>query len=412
MTGLAVVVPLPNSFLKLGWRGPDNSVRDQWEQAKKASDEGDADLAKSHLEQVLAVCPLYAPAQFLMARNCRRTQDAASWLYLLQAESLGWPRREVDLERRLLQAEAGDIWNVEEALLDELNRLPPEESLILEGVVRGYLNSGRLTDAEAIATAWIKRHPGDWQAYLYRGRAYQGLGQMNDAIGDYREALKIQPNSVGARLWCADALLASHDYENALNNYQAYLMLMPDDQEALFAVAECQFSLGRPEAKATLENLLAKYPNHPGGLILGARINLTEDAPEKALPRLQKAQALGVHDPEILQVLIMTLTQLHRLDEAEKVRKQHASVLEKARRLKELGEKIQVEPGDAGLRYQAGMLALELEGKKAARDWFQSVFWIDPDHRPTHLALADYWAKNGQPERAAYHRRRAEGMRR
>jgi hypothetical protein len=52
-----------------------------------------------------------------------------------------------------------------------------------------------------------------------------------------------------------------------------------------------------------------------------------------------------------------------------------------------LGEKIQVEPGDATLRYQAGMLALELEAAKAASDWFQSVFWI-----------------------ALYHRRRAEGM--
>jgi Tfp pilus assembly protein PilF len=55
------------------------------------------------------------------------------------------------------------------------------------------------------------------------------------------------------------------------------------------------------------------------------------------------------------------------------------------------------------------MLALELEQEKEASDWFQTVFYIDPNHRPSHLALADYWAKHGRPQQADYHRRRSEG---
>ena len=78
----------------------------------------------------------------------------------------------------------------------------------------------------------------------------------------------------------------------------------------------------------------------------------------------------------------------------------------------DLKERIANQPDDATLRYQAGMLCLEMVLEKQASDWFQSVLWIDPNHRPTHLALADYWAKHGQPQRAAYHRRRAEGKRR
>jgi Tfp pilus assembly protein PilF len=55
------------------------------------------------------------------------------------------------------------------------------------------------------------------------------------------------------------------------------------------------------------------------------------------------------------------------------------------------------------------MLALELGSEKEAMTWFQTVFFIDPGHRPTHLALADYWSKHGEPQQAAYHRRRAGG---
>jgi tetratricopeptide (TPR) repeat protein len=420
--GLAILLVVAGSAVGLGWanswwrgsaqQAAELTVRDHWEQANRASDDGDPGLAKTHLEAILAICPLSPQAQFLMARTCRRTRDDAAWHHLHQAESLGWPQHQIVLEQRLLQAEAGDIWNVEEALLDQLNRLPPEEQVILEGVVRGYLNSARFLDAEELATTWINRFPENWQPYLYRGRAKQALGQWNDAIWDYREVLKIRPDSITARRWYADALLASHDYQNALESYRVYCDMVPDDQESLFAVAQCQFSLGHPEAQAAVEELLARYPQHVDGLILSARISLTEDKPEKALSRLRQAQALGSHDPEFLQVLIQALTLLHRPDDADSMKKQYANVLQKAKQLRELGEKIQAEPDDASLRYQAGKLALELQQEKEASDWFQSVFWIDPDHRPTHLVLADYWSEHGQPQRAAYHHRRAEGKRR
>ena len=391
---------------------PEESVHDHLDQADLAIHNGDFTLAKTHLEAVLRICPLNAQVQFLMARTCRRDNDPAGRQYLFLAESLGWPRDQVVLEQRLWQAESGDTWSVEEALLEELNRLPPEERIILEGLVRGYLNSARFADAADIATIWIKRFPGDWLAYLYRGRAYQGQSSWEEAVSDYQETLKIRPDLTGARLWYAETLLASQDYQNALDNYQVYSKMVPEDREALFAIAKCQFSLGQREARATLEELLNKYPQHQGGLLLAARMDLAEDAVDRALVRLRKASALGPPNPEILQTLILALRKLNRQKEADQEEKQYGQILKKAKQLSELNEKIQLERADASLRYQAGMLSLELGQEKAGFDWFQTVFYINPDHGPTHLALADYWAKHGQPERAAYHRRRAEGKRR
>jgi len=271
------------------------------------------------------------------------------------------------------------------------------------------LNSARFADAADIATTWLRRYPGDWEAYLFRGRAYQEQGRWSEAVSDYQEALRIQPDSVAARLWNADTLLASHDYQNALENYQAYRQAVPDDWEALFAIAKCQFSLGQPEARANLERLLTEHPQDREGLLLAAQIDLAEDAPDKALIRLQKAFALSAPDPETLQTMIRALRRLNRHEEADKVEEQNAQILEKAEQLRELNERIQSEPSDVSLRYRVGMLTLELGQEKKALDWFQTVLFIDPSHRPTHLALADYWTNHLRPEQAAYHLRRAEG---
>jgi tetratricopeptide (TPR) repeat protein len=277
--------------------------------------------------------------------------------------------------------------------------------VILEGLVKGYLKSASFGNAVEIATTWIKRYPDDWLGYLYRGRGYQGLGQWEEAISDYQSVLRIHPESISATLWCAESLMAYGDYQNALETYQAYRKMAPDDWEPLLAIAECQFSLGQPQARETVDNLLENHPQHQGGLLLAAKISIAEDKPAKALPNLRKAMELGPPDPEVLQALIVVLQKLKRPEEADQVEKQFWQIIEKGRRLNQLNKKIQTEPRDPSLRYQAGMLALELGRDKEASAWFQTVFFIDPGHRATHLALADYWSKHGEPERAAYHRR-------
>jgi tetratricopeptide (TPR) repeat protein len=405
-----VVLRLTDPWSWWAKNAPKESVRYHWEQANLASDKGDVELAKTHLEAVLATCPLNAQVQFFMARTCRRANDPIAEQYLNLAESLGWPRDQILLEQRLLQAETGDTWSVEEALLKQLNRLGPEERLILEGLIKGYLNSARFADAADFATTWVKRYPGDWEAYLFRGRAYQGQGRLSEAASNYQEALRIQPDAIAARLWYADTLMASYDYRNALDNYQIYRQAVPDDRETLLAIAKCQFSLGQPEvARTAVEKLLKEHSHDRAGLLLAAQIDLAEDAPDKALVRLREARDLGPPDPGVLRTMIRALRKLSEEKEADDLERQNAQILEKAELLRDLMERIQVDSSDVSLRYRAGMVALELGQEKDALGLFQTVLFIEPSHRPTHLALADYWSKHGQPQQAEYHRRKAEG---
>jgi superkiller protein 3 len=415
VAGIAAIVIVTAAGVSLRWpwrshKSAPETVREHWEQARRAIEERDFSQARKHLDRCLEICPVNAEAQFLMARTCRRDGDVIAFNeHLMMAKSMDWPEEQIILERQLQRAASGNSWSVEQTLLDELNRLPPEEVLILEAVVNGYLNNARYIDAIEITNTWLRRYPDDWLAYLYRGRANQGLSLYERAIEDFERAQKLHPDFLQTQLWLADALLADHQYEKALRHYQVYVQAGPSDADILLAMALCQVSLGKPEARTILDQLMADHPNDAGIILLAAKLDLVEDKPDQALRRAREALSLSPNDPDIVYFVAQALSRLNRTSEAEQFKKEHYVLFAKADELLHLKKKIEVEPQDASLRYQAGRMCLDIGQEKEAFGWFQSVLWIDPTHRPTHQALAEICKKHGQVERADYHRRRAEG---
>ena len=56
--------------------------------------------------------------------------------------------------------------------------------------------------------------------------------------------------------------------------------------------------------------------------------------------------------------------------------------------------------------YDAGNISKDDLGKEQdALHWFRTALRKDPRHRPTHEALAAFYARAGAFEQAAYHRR-------
>ena len=128
--------------------------------------------ALAHLRHCLELCPLNAEAHFLMARTSRRAgrlQDSRN--HLERAAILYWPRAQIALEQQLQRAQVGDIWQLEDALLDRLNTHPPEEVLILEALVNGLLENDRLIDVLVLTSAWMREFPRDWLPLVYRANA-------------------------------------------------------------------------------------------------------------------------------------------------------------------------------------------------------------------------------------------------
>jgi tetratricopeptide (TPR) repeat protein len=396
--------------------GSGTSYRDQWGRALSALEDRDFGLAQSHLANCLAAAPLNAEAHFLMARTCRRADDFSGWFDHLQtADLLGWPQDQVVLEILLKEAQVGNTWKVEQQLQSYLTAGHPEEVLIVEALVRGYLDNDLPKKAFHLTEEWINNYPDDWQARFYHGRALQLGARFKEAIADYKKVLLLKPRQPEGQLWLAHTLRAYTQFDQAIEYYQAYLESRPDDPDALHGLAQCQFTQGDSEgARATLDELLNSHPYHAGGLYLRAQLEQAE-GPEKALPWLRRAVAIVPYEPNRLHNLVLALRALHQDKEAdhfqeqEKISRQKDSeLIELERRLIQETDKV----NEVEVRYQVAVLHMELGHKEEeTAHWIQTVLYLNPDHRPTLQLLADCLERQGNSRRAAYYRERAEGKR-
>ena len=389
----------------------DDSVELDWQQAQAAIADRNFDLAEQHLRHCLEAWPFNAETNFLMARTLRREGDYEQWTkYLSRADYLGWPEEQLQLERKLKEAQRGNIWRIEAELLDLLDDPPAEEPLIYEALAQGYLANERLDGVYRLTTTWIQRYPNDWLPVLYRGRAAQLHGLGEKAIEDYQQVLSVRPDQESAHLWLGETLMADTQLQEALDQFETYIARHPNDPDVLVAAANCQFNLSRnEEARKTVEHLLAVEPNDKGGLSLKAKLDLSRGRPKEALQSLERARALGSRDMDVINNLAIAHRQLGHSKEADKYQKQFNELMKKNREWAELTKKIKQHPEDVDLRYEAGLVCLARGSDQEAAHWFQTALYIDPRHRPTQLALADYWRQHGDPQRAAYYQRRAEG---
>jgi tetratricopeptide (TPR) repeat protein len=123
-----------------------------------------------------------------------------------------------------------------------------------------------LPGALAAAGQAQRLEPTWWQAVAAGGRAYAGLGKMDDAIQEYRRALALAPKNP---ILIAEIALAYHasqmDAEALKYGDQALAM---DDNIVTVHLMRAELALERADVKRALvetERVLAISPKNPGG---------------------------------------------------------------------------------------------------------------------------------------------------
>lgn len=386
-------------------------VDNPWLQAQSALAQDHLPRAIEHLRRTVESRPFYAEAHFLLARACRRNDDLAGWQrHLHRAEALQWPREDLDLERRLLRAQAGSQRDPDGVLLSHLESFHRDPGLIFEAIVRGLLETYRFAEAVSWATHWLERYPDDYRAWLLRGRAFYLNRVRDQALADYRRAWELNPGQPTVRLWRASAFMATGQFSEALASFEAALQDQPNHAGALLGAANCLLVLNRKaEALARLEELLSGQPTNAGALLVRGRLELDRDAPAQALSWLQRAEAAAPHDPEILQGLVLAHRQLGHQDEAARYQRRQHEIQELTRQLDDARRQTLREPDSAVRRYEAGALCLRLGQDEEAVRWFESALLIDANHQPSHHALAEWYQQQDDAKRAEEHRRKAAG---
>ncbi|MEO1766476.1 XrtA/PEP-CTERM system TPR-repeat protein PrsT [Thiobacter aerophilum] len=160
------------------------------------------------------------------------------------------------------------------------------------------LSAGKVAEAQAMATRWLKDHPDDVGVRLYLGDAHMKRGEDQAAIAQYRAVLKQLPDHPVALNNLAWLLNKQGDTE-ALPLAQRALKVRPDDPNILDTVGWIHLSRGEPNiARDFLAKAVAGAPGQPSVRYHYAVALARGGDAARARQELQRALDAGVRFPE------------------------------------------------------------------------------------------------------------------
>ncbi len=367
--------------------------------------------------------PEAAQDQLQAARAARRAGNwAEAERRLKECERLHGPAEAVALERKLLAAQRGDVAGVEKDLVDAVEKNHPDAVLILEALAQGYHEACRPRAEYAVLREWLERKPGDAQVLYRLGRARDRLALQaganwadrgsREATDYYRRAVEADPKQDDARLRLAEGLLEDNQPNEALEHFRRLRQRRPKDPAPLLGLARCEILLGRTEeGTKLLDQLLSDHPRDARVLRERGKVALQEGQAEKAEKWLRQAAAPAPADPYTAYVLCNCLQLAGKREEAAATLALFKNLQEGQKRLNKSLAAAGESPRDPAPRAEAGAILLKMGEEEEGLRWLRSALRADPKHRPTHRALADYYQRKGDEERAEKHRKLGEAGR-
>jgi tetratricopeptide (TPR) repeat protein len=231
------------------------------------------------------------------------------------------------------------------------------------------------------------------------------MGAYQPAAEHLRRAWEQAPDRDEVRELLAGALFMAQQYADAAGHYEALLGKDPQNQAARIGLAQCRFALGDPgEAQRQLDAVLAENPHIAPALQARGKMALQLGHPEEAERWLREARAVDPHDHLTTYQLIICLKHLGKQEEAEKLsREVHRMELDMERVQALMTEDSRPRARTPEKCHELGALLLRNGRVSEGLYWLYKALELDPGHRATHLALARYWEKVGNKDRAAGH---------
>jgi tetratricopeptide (TPR) repeat protein len=365
--------------------------------------------AHAHLLVCLRVRPDDGRAHLLAARSCRYLEayDEAEE-HLKASRELGAIQDDVDLEWALLFAQRGDLKRVEGKLLACIKQNHPDTASILEALTRGYAQSCQLARAQECADLWVQKRPDHAEALFWRGRIKEEMCLSQLAMEDYGRAVELDPGHERARRRLAEHLVQSGQAEEALGHFECLARDQPDSVPALLGLARCHNELRQPnEALVLLDRLVATHPDDVQILVERGKAALQINQLAEAEEYLRRAVKLSPHEQTANSLLGTCLQQLGRRDEAKIFLAEADRIQNELQGLRKLMQQAAASPSDLSARYDIGMILLRNGHEQEGQAWLEGLLEIDPQHRPAHQALKEYYERQGNRTLADRHGRLA-----
>jgi len=370
------------------------------------------DVARDHLANCLKIWPTSAEVHLLASRAAWQSGDVETADQHLRAaqQSLGASSNEVALEWAMLHASSGNLREVDEFLQRRAAQDAAIAPVIWEAVADGYLRVYRNLDAMACLDHWLTVQPDNLRALELRGTTLQSAKQTHKAADDFRRVIQMDSTRSPTRWRLALCLLDSGAYQEAMPHLQALATEKPNDPDIQVRLARCHKMLGRDEqAEQILDEVLAVHPDHALALRTRGQFLISDGKPAQAEPMLKRAAAVAPDDYLSQFLFYESLQKQNKTAEAEAQLQVANAAKERAERLGDLqSRRMYEQPLNPALHYELGVILLRGGHKNVGESWLLSALSLDPNYRPAHAALADYYAQEGDTKRADEHRRKSE----
>jgi tetratricopeptide (TPR) repeat protein len=384
-----VVILLTATFLwqQLQSRRELNAVRE-------ALRKSDFAAAQRALDRIVSRPGNAAEVAYLSAVVCRRSGRLREFdEFLEQASRLRWNQADIEHQRLLARAQVGDVDAVHAQLMNEqvLDVSDDTAEETYEAIAMGYLASFQLREAWRCLDYWLRWRPDAPIARLLRASIYERRDNVPSAVEDYRVTLKSLPDHYEARLKLATRLVSLKQIDQAREHFASLLATNPLDPEVLLGLAECDRVIGE---NATAEQRLQTVLDQPisrsqraAALLALGQMQRASGNSAEAITTLTTAVGLAPEQSNIHYALARALIATGQTERAEFHQQRVDQIRQQYERLASITEKLFDTPGDADLRFQAGVILIQQGMIEEGLGWMRTALKCDPHHTATNEYL-------------------------
>jgi predicted Zn-dependent protease len=266
----------------------------------------------------------------------------------------------------------------------------------------------RPRDAERVLKQWFERQPDNPQALLIQARTYDLYLRLHDAVAGYRRVLDIDPEMDEARLRLCGNLMHLGTADETLSHLEYLSQRIPDNSKVQVYLAHMRDQMGHSgEAEQILAAVLARQPNYGPALAEQGKLALRAGRSVEAEKLLRQAIAQDPGDIQSHYQLVLCLEKNGKSEEARQAQARLDQIEADIKRIQEISYvSMQMAPHDPALHTEVAKISLRAGAVEEGLRWLHNALQEDPDYKPAHQILMEYYEHAGDFGRAKEHRRK------
>ena len=175
---------------------------------------------------------------------------------------------------------------------------------VLVGIALTCKQTGYWRDSESLFRHALASTENNDFAHANLGETLLSQGRLDEALGHFREAVRLRPDFIGAHINLGATLQRKGLLDQAAVEYQEALRLKPDWPEAYCNLGLIALQKGRPdEALAQFRKAVEVQPDYADGHYNLGRFLLTRGQTEEAISHLHTAMQLEPNDVDVINAL-------------------------------------------------------------------------------------------------------------